>query len=163
MFDFSDRYQSTAKVLELLVPIVLLLVFLLTLVVVKYRRNKLKQERATNDKEIYLRELASEHNKDEMEVKRVNVQLFGTLGSGAFGVVHRGILLPQKQEVAVKMLPERASIDDIEGFLREISLMKSVGKHENIVGIVGHVTKDYRDMMLLTEFCSEGNLLDYLR
>lgn len=41
--------------------------------------------------------------------------------------------------------------------------MKSVGHHENIVGIVGHSTKLYNKMMLLTEYCNEGNLLDYLR
>lgn len=59
-----------------------------------------------------------------------------------------------------------AGIEDIKGFLREISLMKSVGHHENIVGIVGHSklkTKSFNKLMLLTEYCSEGNLLDYLR
>lgn len=58
---------------------------------------------------------------------------------------------------------DKASIEDKEAFLREISLMKSVQQHENIVGIVGHSTIDLDRMMLLTEFCSEGNLLDYLR
>lgn len=60
-------------------------------------------------------------------------------------------------------LSENAGIEDIKGFLSEITLMKSVGQHENIVGIVGHSTKLYNKMMLLTEYCSEGNLLDYLR
>lgn len=43
--------------------------------------------------------------------------------------------------------------------------MKSVGHHENIVGIIGHYTntKVPTKMMLLTEYCSKGNLLDYLR
>lgn len=62
----------------------------------------------------------------------------------------------------IKLL-ENAGIEDIKGFLSEITLMKSVGHHENIVGIVGHSTKLYNKMMLLTEYCSEGNLLDYLR
>lgn len=58
---------------------------------------------------------------------------------------------------------ENATIEDIKGFLSEITLMKSVVHHKNIVGIVGHSTKLYNKMMLLTEYCSEGNLLDYLR
>lgn len=58
---------------------------------------------------------------------------------------------------------ENATIEDIKGFLSEISLMKSVVQHKNIVGIVGHSTKLFSKMMLLTEYCSEGNLLDYLR
>lgn len=58
---------------------------------------------------------------------------------------------------------ENATIEDIKCFLSEITLMKSVVQHKNIVGIVGHSTKLYNKMMLLTEFCSEGNLLDYLR
>lgn len=58
---------------------------------------------------------------------------------------------------------ENATIEDIKGFLSEITLMKSVVQHRHIVGIVGHSTKLFNKMMLLTEYCSEGNLLDYLR
>lgn len=60
-------------------------------------------------------------------------------------------------------MTDQACVDDKVGFLREISLMKSVGKHENIVGIVGHSTINCDRMMLLTEYCSEGNLLNYLK
>lgn len=41
--------------------------------------------------------------------------------------------------------------------------MRSVDKHPNIVGIVGHCMKDIERMMILTEYCSEGNLSDFLR
>lgn len=58
---------------------------------------------------------------------------------------------------------ENATIEDIKGFLSEITLMKSVVQHKHIVGIVGHSTRLFNKMMLLTEYCSEGNLLDYLR
>lgn len=58
---------------------------------------------------------------------------------------------------------ENAGSDDIEEFLGEIAIMKSVFQHENIVGIVGHSTINYNRMMLLTEYCSKGNLLNYLR
>ena len=54
-------------------------------------------------------------------------------------------------------------IEEIKEFRREIDMMKSVGRHPNIVGILGHCTQNISDMLLLTEFCSEGSLLDYLR
>lgn len=58
---------------------------------------------------------------------------------------------------------EQAGVDDKEEILREISLMKSVGSHENIVCIVGHITATLDNMMLLTEYCSQGDLLNYLK
>jgi serine/threonine protein kinase len=41
--------------------------------------------------------------------------------------------------------------------------MKSVGRHENIVSIVGHCTSNIKELMLLTEYCDDGSLLDLLR
>lgn len=55
-------------------------------------------------KEVYLRELASTYNSDEMEMDAKNVRLYDVLGEGAFGVVRRGLILPGGQDVAVKML-----------------------------------------------------------
>lgn len=113
-------------------------------------------------KEIELRELAQSYHKDVMEVKPSNIQIEEILGEGAFGIVKRGILKPSNMIVAVKMLKKTAGTANVEEFFREIALMKSV-QHVNIVGIIGHCTTNYDDMMLLTEYCSEGNLLDYLR
>lgn len=41
--------------------------------------------------------------------------------------------------------------------------MKSVGKHPNIVSIIGHCTSNIEELMLLTEFCDAGSLLQLLR
>lgn len=41
--------------------------------------------------------------------------------------------------------------------------MKSVGRHPNIVSIIGHCTSNIKELMLLTEFCECGNLLKFLR
>lgn len=48
-------------------------------------------------------------------------------------------------------------------FRREIDMMKSVGKHPNILGIIGHCTANIETLMLFTEFSDNGNLLDFLR
>lgn len=103
---------------------------------------------------------------DEMEINIDQIRLLDMLGEGAFGRVRKGILLHPVgtyTEVAVKMLKEFPSLEDIKEFRREIDVMKSVGIHPNIVCIVGHYTKNVNDLMLLTEYCSEGNLLNYLR
>lgn len=41
--------------------------------------------------------------------------------------------------------------------------MKSVGRHPNIVSIIGHCTSNIEELMLLTEFCDSGSLLELLR
>ncbi|XP_037959349.1 tyrosine-protein kinase receptor torso-like [Teleopsis dalmanni] len=103
---------------------------------------------------------------DDMEIDRHDVELLEILGEGAFGFVRRGIYKDKNsgpREVAVKMLKDQPSLEDMRGFRREIEVMKSVDKHPNIVGIIGHCTKCQNGMMLLTEYCSFGNLLDFLR
>lgn len=41
--------------------------------------------------------------------------------------------------------------------------MKSVGKHKNVVSIIGHCTTNIEELMLLTEFCDAGSLHELLR
>lgn len=41
--------------------------------------------------------------------------------------------------------------------------MKSVGTHPNIVSIIGHCTSNIGELMLLTEFCDVGSLLELLK
>lgn len=59
--------------------------------------------------------------------------------------------------------PDSANIDDIKQLHQEISVMKSVGRHPNIVSIIGHCTSNIEELMLLTEYCDSGSLLDLLR
>lgn len=58
---------------------------------------------------------------------------------------------------------DMVTFDVIQSFCQEVEVMRSVDKHPNIVGIVGHCMKDIEKMMILTEYCSEGSLLDFLR
>lgn len=99
----------------------------------------------------------------EMEVAKESIQFDRIIGQGAFGLVRRALLKPEGQTVAVKTLKEEPSIVELKAFFGEIEVMKSVSHHPNIVGIVGHYTKNVRQMMLLTEYCDEGNLLMFLK
>ncbi|XP_063698328.1 tyrosine-protein kinase receptor torso [Culicoides brevitarsis] len=101
--------------------------------------------------------------EDEQEISFHQIEILEKLGEGAFGMVKKGRLRSNGKIVAIKTLKENPSKCEIEDFRHEIELMKAVGKHKNIVGIVGHVTKDFKEMMLLTEYCGKGNLLNFLR
>ncbi|XP_055716503.1 tyrosine-protein kinase receptor torso isoform X2 [Phlebotomus papatasi] len=103
---------------------------------------------------------------DELELRKDQVSILGVLGEGAFGLVRKGVVKfddGNEKFVAVKMLKKSPNSEEIKEFKQEIDVMKSVGYHANIVGLVGHCTRDIHKMMLLTEFCSKGNLLNYLR
>lgn len=153
--------QMSLTLLRIVLPI---LIGILAIVIILYRRLKMKRAQIScTSREIHLRELAQSFNNDAMEIDPKSIRLYDILGEGAFGVVHKGLLLPQNQDVAVKMLKDDPSNDNVEAFFQEITLMKSVDKHENIVGIIGHSTSDCSNMMLITEYCSEGDLLNYLR
>ena len=52
--------------------------------------------------------------------------------------------------------------DSEADFLEEIELMKKIGRHQHIVGMLGCITES-QPFCLLLEYCFRGNLLDYLR
>ena len=49
-----------------------------------------------------------------------------------------------------------------EAFLQEIHIMKELGWHDNLVNILACVTSA-EPYCLVVEYCSDGNLLEYLR
>lgn len=119
----------------------------------------------TNEQLDQIYALQSDFNfaDDVMELDPNLIHGLEFIGEGAFGRVRRALLLPDKDTVAVKTLKSSPGYTDVKNFYREIQVMKSVPRHENIVGIVGHCTKNIFGLMLVTEYCSEGNLLDFLR
>jgi len=88
------------------------------------------------------------------------------LGHGHFGVVRKGALKTADGRVcsvAVKSLRDRPSSRDLDEFLREILLMQKVGKHPNIVSMIGCCLDANRRCMLVVEYCQLGDLQSYLR
>ncbi len=55
-----------------------------------------------------------------------------------------------------------ATSEEIENLLKELSVMKMVGKHVNIISLLGCCTKGGQ-VMLIVEYAKYGNLRDYLR
>ncbi|GMS99772.1 hypothetical protein PENTCL1PPCAC_21947, partial [Pristionchus entomophagus] len=121
--------------------------------------------------------------KDAWELGRqfVDIQYANKLGTGAFGVVYLGQIdaekLPKSSErsliqlsslklnngyIAVKMLHESGDkLAEID-FLQEIELMKCIGYHERLVNMIAAVTESLPHL-LITEYCSNGDLLSYLK
>lgn len=87
------------------------------------------------------------------------------LGHGHFGVVRKGVLKTDGGEcpVAVKSLRDRPSGNDLKEFLDEILLMQKVGKHPNIVSMIGYCLDANKRCMLVVEYCPLGDLQTYLR
>ncbi|XP_078358382.1 uncharacterized protein LOC144643110 isoform X2 [Oculina patagonica] len=106
---------------------------------------------------------------DEWEVEYSGVAFGQQIGEGAFGTVSKATVVglmgfpPLKEVVvAVKKLKANANVEDRRNFLTEITLMKSIGKHLNIVSMLGCVTTG-GPLCLITEYCPHGDLRNYLR
>jgi len=138
------------------------------------RRNS---ERKNNEHQLQMKD----ETRDKWELKSNEVTIYEELGHGAFGKVCKGIMkaplgIKTGQSVsntsktianstiavAVKMLQDNATPDQMNDFIEEITLMKAVGSHKNIVSLIGCCTKSTPNF-LIVEFAAKGDLLSYLR
>lgn len=102
---------------------------------------------------------------DKFQLAPQQLKLKGILGSGAYGIVKLASLRDEFgaiTDVAVKMMKDNPTVEDIKSFHQEISMMKSAGQHPNIVSLIGYCTL-YDKPLLVVEYCSKGDLQTYLR
>ncbi|XP_043918233.1 fibroblast growth factor receptor 3 isoform X3 [Protopterus annectens] len=103
------------------------------------------------------------------EFPRSRLTLGKPLGEGCFGQVVMAEAIgvdkdkPNKAcTVAVKMLKDDATDKDLSDLVSEMEMMKMIGKHKNIINLLGACTQD-GPLYVLVEFASKGNLREYLR
>ncbi|XP_030755261.1 vascular endothelial growth factor receptor 1 isoform X3 [Sitophilus oryzae] len=103
------------------------------------------------------------------EVSFDQLKLGKQLGSGAFGVVVKAEakkLIPgeEKSIVAVKMVKKNADETYIRALASELKIMVHLGKHVNVVNLLGACTKNVanKELLVIVEFCRYGNLQNYL-
>uniref|UniRef100_T1J416 receptor protein-tyrosine kinase n=1 Tax=Strigamia maritima TaxID=126957 RepID=T1J416_STRMM len=104
------------------------------------------------------------------EFSREKLKLGKPLGQGAFGRVIKaqayGLLGNDDKPVivAVKLLKERADLSQQKALLQELKIMIHLGRHVNILNLLGACTKriDKGELMVIVEYCSRGNLRHFL-
>ncbi|XP_017758220.1 PREDICTED: tyrosine-protein kinase receptor ver-3-like [Eufriesea mexicana] len=102
---------------------------------------------------------------DQYEFRPKLLAIKSVLGSGAYGIVMLGSLQEKFDnviDVAVKMLKDNATTEELENFRKEMLIMKFVNQHPNIVSLIGccHL---YDKPVLVVEYCCKGDLQTYLK
>lgn len=101
------------------------------------------------------------------EFPRDHLELGKNLGEGAFGKVvmayANGIdKNGQNTVVAVKMLKEGHSDEEVKVLVGEMEVMKMIGTHKNIINLLGCCSQD-GPLYVIVEYATHGNLRDFLR
>ncbi|XP_049548189.1 vascular endothelial growth factor receptor 1-like [Anopheles darlingi] len=98
------------------------------------------------------------------------LKLLTQIGSGAFGVVMKAIATGIKVHeestiVAVKIVKHKHDDDAMRALLSELKIMVHLGRHLNVVNLLGVVTQNITEyeLMVIVEYCPFGNLQDYLQ
>ncbi|RXG51156.1 Vascular endothelial growth factor receptor 3 [Armadillidium vulgare] len=104
------------------------------------------------------------------EVERENITLGKQLGTGAFGRVLMAQVkgLNGKESptrVAIKMCKYEGDKTHIRALILELKIMIHLGKHLNIVNLIGAHTSniDKGELWILVEYCRYGNLLKFIQ
>ncbi|XP_007467936.1 PREDICTED: fibroblast growth factor receptor 3 isoform X3 [Lipotes vexillifer] len=103
------------------------------------------------------------------ELSRARLTLGKPLGEGCFGqvVMAEAIGIDKDRAakpvtVAVKMLKDDATDKDLSDLVSEMEMMKMIGKHKNIINLLGACTQG-GPLYVLVEYAAKGNLREYLR
>ncbi|CAB3362879.1 Hypothetical predicted protein [Cloeon dipterum] len=116
------------------------------------------------------------------EFPREHLKLGRQLGSGAFGRVVRaeasGPLFGattdlegsdeseanETKVVAVKMVKPSAELSHVKALMTELKILIHVGKHLNVVNLLGACTNNLcnKELLVIVEYCRYGNLHSYL-
>lgn len=104
------------------------------------------------------------------EVDRANIKIGKQLGAGAFGRVVKAVVAGLEEDkpqttVAVKMCKSQADQSQVRALALELKIMIHLGKHLNIVNLMGantvHIGKG--ELWILVEYCRFGNLLSFMQ
>eukprot|EP00096_Caligus_rogercresseyi_P012020 TRINITY_DN4924_c0_g1_i1.p1 TRINITY_DN4924_c0_g1~~TRINITY_DN4924_c0_g1_i1.p1 ORF type:complete len:585 (+),score=148.53 TRINITY_DN4924_c0_g1_i1:311-2065(+) len=96
----------------------------------------------------------------QWELPRHSIRILSLLGEGAFGQVWKGEM--NGEPIAVKTVKESANEGERRDLLQELSILKLLGSHPNVLALLGCCTeKD--PIFVISEFISGKSLQEYLR
>ncbi|XP_022914884.2 fibroblast growth factor receptor homolog 1-like isoform X2 [Onthophagus taurus] len=103
----------------------------------------------------------------DWEIPRESLHLGKSLGEGAFGKVMKAEAIDVVKAgvssiVAVKMLKEGHTDNEMMDLVSEMEMMKMIGKHINIINLLGCCTQN-GPLYVVVEYAPYGNLRDFLR
>ncbi|CAL8090050.1 unnamed protein product [Orchesella dallaii] len=103
--------------------------------------------------------------KFEIPREKLLIDTENCLGKGAFGTVLKGRVEGISDVVAVKTINNDCEVNRFKGFLSELKIMIYIGRHPNIVSLIGASTEKIKEktLYIVVEFCANGSLEDYLR
>ena len=87
-----------------------------------------------------------------------------TIGQGTFGKVKLGVHVGTGEKVAIKILEKKKIVEvaDVERVSREILILKRVGAvHDNVIRLY-EVIDTPKAIYLIMEYCSGGELFDFI-
>lgn len=104
---------------------------------------------------------------DSWEFSRSKLKFGPNLGEGAFGrvVLAEAYGLMKSNEVttvAVKMVKEGHTDSDIMSLVHEMEVMKMIGKHINIINLLGCCSQE-GPLYVIVEYAPHGNLKEFLK
>uniref|UniRef100_A0A8C5FP43 receptor protein-tyrosine kinase n=1 Tax=Gadus morhua TaxID=8049 RepID=A0A8C5FP43_GADMO len=108
------------------------------------------------------------YDATKWEFPQDRLKLGDPLGRGAFGqVVEAAAFGIEKNTtcttVAVKMLKEGATSSEYRALMSELKILIHIGHHLNVVNLLGACTKPGGPLMVIVEYCKNGNLSSYLK
>ncbi|XP_061656650.1 fibroblast growth factor receptor 1-A-like isoform X4 [Syngnathoides biaculeatus] len=105
----------------------------------------------------------------QWELPRETLTLGKPLGEGCFGQVALAEVVGLDKErpacvtkVAVKTVKADAGEKDLMDLVSEMEMMKMVGRHKNIINLIGACTRD-GPLYVVVEYAARGNLRQHLR
>jgi serine/threonine protein kinase len=106
-------------------------------------------------------------SSETYEVPYENITLGSSLGEGHLGCVFQAevkdlLATGVTSTVAIKMLQEGYTDKDLMDLIREMEVMKIIGKHNNIVNFLGCCTFG-GELMVIVECALKGSLEKYLK
>ncbi|XP_065663229.1 uncharacterized protein LOC136085756 isoform X3 [Hydra vulgaris] len=166
----------------IIVPVLVVFVAVIMIIALLRYRRKTSLEPMIN-----LNHFTIEHHNecgklsaDEWEIFPQDFVIDQKIGEGAFGTVFiaklsSSVLLNLKNtknkfhgitenisNVAVKLIKDSADPSELDDFSEEMTLMKEIGYHKNIVSLIGCSTIK-KPLCLIVEYMEHGDLLNFLR
>ncbi|XP_014256747.1 vascular endothelial growth factor receptor 1 isoform X2 [Cimex lectularius] len=100
------------------------------------------------------------------EFPRHNLQIGKQVGSGAFGVVMKGVAhgIRDNEESTIVAVKMNSDWNNVKELATELKIMAYLGQHLNVVNLLGACTANLhkKELLVIVEYCPYGNLHNYL-